>query len=91
MERLAAMPNVNIKISKHCFTEKAWLNENGEKTENAVQIIAKSVELIKLFTPKRCMFATNFPVDYGGLYGEWSMNALLNLFNEIASNFSSEE
>ena len=91
MKRLAAMPNVFMKISKHGCTEKVWLNENGEQSKNAKQVIAKSVELIKLFTPKRCMFATNYPVDYGGLVGAWDMNSLFNLFNEIANNFPPED
>ena len=54
-------------------------------------MIAKSIELIKLFTPQRCMFATNFPVDNADIFGTWTMKDMLKTFHAIAKDFTPEE
>ena len=83
MQRFAAMKNVYMKISFFARTDAKW--EQGDV------VIAKSIELIKLFTPARCMFATNFPVDNAALFGTWTMKDMLKTFHEIAKDFTPEE
>lgn len=57
VQALAELPNVMVKLSCLCLRdpgEGAWTVEsNGPIVE----------ELIDLFGPRRCMFASNFPVD----------------------------
>ena len=55
MKRFAAMPNVYMKISFFARTDPKW--------EDPDYMLQASIDLVKLFTPKKCMFATNFPVD----------------------------
>ena len=74
------MPKVYMKISFFASTDVEW--KNGDI------VIAKSIDLIKLFTPQRCMFATNFPVDNSINYGSWTMKKMLETFHEIAKEFT---
>ena len=83
MKRFAAMPKVYMKISFFGRTDAKW--EQGDV------VIAKSIELIKLFTPAKCMFATNFPVDNAEVFGTWTMKHMLDTFHTIAKDFTPEE
>ena len=83
MKRFAAMPKVYMKISHFARTDAEW--KEGDI------VIAKAIELIKLFTPQRCMFATNFPVDNSPIFCTWTMKKMLETFHEIAKGFSPEE
>ena len=83
MKRFAAMPNVYMKVSFFALTDPKW--EKGDV------VIDKSIELVKLFTPQRCMFATNFPVDNTEIFGAWTMKDMLKTFHQIANNFKPEE
>jgi predicted TIM-barrel fold metal-dependent hydrolase len=54
MARVAAEPNVAVKISGLGLPGAAWtLEANGPVIRDTVAI----------FGPRRCMFASNFPVD----------------------------
>ena len=84
MKRFASMPKVYMKISFFAWTDPDW--KDGQI------VIEKAVELIKLFGPKRCMFATNFPVDNADRFsGGWTMKKMIETFKEIAKNFTEEE
>ena len=83
MKRFAAMPNVYMKISFFGRTDAKW--EQGDV------VIAKSIELIKLFKPQKCMFATNFPVDNAEVFGTWTMKHMLDIFHTIAKDFTPAE
>eukprot|EP01060_Flectonema_neradi_P013287 TRINITY_DN20034_c0_g1_i1.p1 TRINITY_DN20034_c0_g1~~TRINITY_DN20034_c0_g1_i1.p1 ORF type:complete len:307 (+),score=51.33 TRINITY_DN20034_c0_g1_i1:52-972(+) len=52
---LATLPQVFMKLSMMCYTDKEF------HTNEAVGKLVAF--LIKTFTPARCMFASNFPVD----------------------------
>ena len=82
MKRFAAMPNVFMKISFFARTDREW--KDGDT------VIEKAIELVKLFTPERCMFATNFPVDNADLFGTWTMKKMVETFNTIAKDFTPE-
>lgn len=82
MRRFAALPNVYIKISFFGRINPEW-NE-------AEFVIEKCKELVKIFTPQRSMFATNFPVDCLEMFGSWTMTKLLTTFNAIASDLNEE-
>jgi predicted TIM-barrel fold metal-dependent hydrolase len=83
MKRFAAMPNVYMKISFFGRTDAEW--------KDGATVIEKSIELIKLFTPQRCMFATNFPVDNADVFGTWTMKRMVETFNAIGKGFTPEE
>jgi len=55
MRKLAALPNVNIKISMLCYTDKDF-----DKSPVVLDAIS---HILSLFGDDRCCFATNFPVD----------------------------
>ena len=83
MKRFAAMPNVYMKISFFGRTDASW--------ENGAKVLEKAVELVKLFTPQRCMFATNFPVDNADMFGAWTMQRMVDAFHAIDKDFTPEE
>ena len=84
MKRFAAMPKTYMKISYFAETDPDW--KNGDT------VIEKAVELIRLFGPNRCMFATNFPCDNAERFaGGWTMKKMLDTFKEIGKNFTEEE
>ena len=83
MKRFAAMPKVYMKLSFLGATDTKW--EKGDA------VIANTVKLAQLFTPKKCMFATNFPVDNADHNGNWTMKDMLKTFHEIANNFEPED
>ena len=70
---LARLPNTYIKISMLCYTDPNW---------DSNSIVLDAVHrIIKLFTPQRCLFATNHPVD---AKDGWPPKRLLAAFLEIA-------
>ncbi len=65
MARLAAAPNVAVKISGLGQPGRAWTAEANR------EVVLTTIDL---FGPERCMFASNFPVDslcgsFGAIYG----------------------
>jgi predicted TIM-barrel fold metal-dependent hydrolase len=78
MARLAACPNVAVKISGLGVPGKAWTAE-----ANRPVVLAT----IDLFGPGRCMFASNFPVD--SLCG--TFDEIYAGFEEITRGFTDGE
>ena len=71
-------PNTFIKLSEFGVKDKNWDYSQNE------QIIK---ELIDLFSPQRCMFASNFPVSKIKI----SFKDLYNNYKKIVKSFSSDE
>ena len=71
-------PNTFIKLSEFGVKDKDWNYSQNE------QIIK---ELINLFSPQRCMFASNFPVSKIKI----SFKDLFNNYKKIVKSFSSDE
>ena len=73
IQHLAAQPNVSCKLSGLVMFNHQWSKE----------IFAPYlVECLRSFTPKRCMFGSNFPVDKVHA----SFEELVNVYRDIAEN-----
>merc|ERR1719277_3001109 len=57
MTALSKLSHVYVKISYLCYTDK----ENFDQRDGRVHEMVK--EVLRLFGPERCMFASNYPVD----------------------------
>jgi len=78
MQTLSSEPNTYIKLSEFGVKGMEWsFNENSS-------II---LELIDLFSPKRCMFASNFPVSKIKI----TFENLYNNYKKIVEKFSLDE
>ena len=78
MTELAPCPNVSVKISGIGVPGRPWsVQANREIVETTIE----------LFGPRRCMFASNFPVD--GLCG--TFGEILGGFDTITRGFSADE
>jgi predicted TIM-barrel fold metal-dependent hydrolase len=77
MTALARLPHVSVKISGLGMVDHCW---------TVASISPVVLELIDLFGPERCMFASNFPVD--GLHS--SYDRLWDAFDEITVALSSD-
>ena len=84
MKALAALPNVYMKLSMLFFAQHGYHQDTQKETKikNMVH------EVINLFGCKRCMFASNYPVDK--LQGV-DINTLYQLFLNWTENFSTPE
>ena len=71
-------PNTFIKLSEFGVKGKAWNYSQNEKIIH---------ELIDLFGPQRCMFASNFPVSKIKI----SFDHLYKSYKQIVKNFSDDE
>lgn len=78
MHILAKAPNIACKISGLGMGDWTWTTQS---------IRPYVEEAIAAFGVKRCMFASNFPVDK--LFS--SYDAIFNAFKEITENFSADE
>ena len=56
----AAGPHVSVKISMLAYTDPDWDNASGSGTTVVPGLVK---EVIAMFGAKRCMFASNFPVE----------------------------
>ena len=78
IKALSLEPNTFIKLSEFGVKGEEWnFNENAS-------II---YELIDLFSPKRCMFASNFPVSKLKI----TFDNLFNNYKKIVEKFSIDE
>jgi hypothetical protein len=85
MEALAKLPNTYMKISMLCRIDKSF--DQKAEVEEAIH------KIIKLFGTNRCMFASNYPVDYGlpDVFGSWTSDKLFSYFMKIAATYSESE
>lgn len=78
ISRLAAAPNMTVKLSGFGMVESSW---------NASSIRPLVLHCIECFGPERAMFASNFPVDrLMATYGQ-----LWAAYDEIVSDFTIAE
>jgi len=78
IKALSLEPNTFIKLSEFGVKGEEWnFNENASKI----------YELIDFFSPKRCMFASNFPVSKLKI----TFNNLFNNYKKIVEKFSIDE
>lgn len=78
IRRLSSLPNVFVKLSGFGMMK-------GGCSDEAVRPIV--LETIEAFSPRRCMFASNFPVD--GL--QCSFDGLFAAYRRAAAGFSDDE
>lgn len=78
IRRLAAADNVICKISEVGMADKSWTIDS---------IRPWILECLEAFTPARCLFGTNWPVDK--LYS--SYDALLDVYRRLVSELSGSE
>ncbi len=78
LKMLSREPNTFIKLSEFGVKDQEWNYKENRK------II---LDLIDIFSPSRCMFASNFPVS--GL--KITFNDLYNNYKKIVENFSFDE
>merc|ERR1719217_1367039 len=76
MASLAALPNVYVKLSMLCYTNKDW-----DKSKAVVGAVHR---VIKLFGIDRCFFASNFPVD---VKDGWPGERLIPAFVDMALEY----
>ena len=78
ISELAELPNVYCKLSGFGMFDHGW---------SAASIRQIALHAIDVFTPVRCMFGSNFPVDslYAGYADIWAA------YNDITSGFSDSE
>ena len=75
---LANEGNVYIKLSEFGVKNQDW---NYEENRRII------LDIIDIFSPSRCMFASNFPVSSLKI----SFDDLYNNYNKIVKNFSLNE
>jgi predicted TIM-barrel fold metal-dependent hydrolase len=78
LRAVAAEPNTTVKISALGTNDHTW------SIDSIRRII---LDTIDVFSPARCMFASNFPVD--GLYS--TFGRLFEAFDKITAGFSQSE
>ena len=78
LRRLAANPNVHCKISGLAMFNHQW-------SLDQVRPIIESC--IEIFSPQRCMFGSNFPVDK--LHKTW--DEVWDCYESIAAQYSADE
>ena len=74
MKKFSNRPNVFVKISMMQLLDEDWDKVMyGEKESESPKVHGWAKRLIDLFTPDRCMFASNFPVEKAS---NWSIERL---------------
>ncbi len=77
MAALAALPQVRVKLSMLCYTDKDW---DAAGSVGRARVFAAVKRVLDLFGVDRCFFASNFPVD---IKDGWPASRLLPAFTEI--------
>jgi len=83
MSLLAKLPNVSVKISMLTFTKPKW--EHDKQSNELMKSLVN--EVISMFGTKRCMFASNYPVDEVDI----APNVLYKAFLEMVSHLTPEQ
>lgn len=90
MEALAACPNVTAKIGGFAvgLQRPSYLADPPPTVEQMAAVWRPYIDVaIELFSPERCMFESNFPVDAGGC----SYADLWNVFKYLTAGHSAQE
>jgi predicted TIM-barrel fold metal-dependent hydrolase len=83
IKELSLFKNTHMKVSFFGLTDPTWEHEQ--------LVLDKAEEIIKLFTSKRCMFATNFPCDSTEKFGSWTGKGMVETFKKLAARFEPYE
>lgn len=85
---LARYPNVSMKLSGVGMAQMGFGWDSAPDSERLAAAVRPFVlAAVEAFSPARCMFASNFPVD-GVSFG---YGVLWNAFKRVAAEFSAEE
>jgi len=84
LKLLAQLPNVYMKLSMKEFIQPGWITDTVKRKF----ILDLVREVIRLFSPSRCMFASNWPVEHRL---NITLVDLYYAFEEIASVFTEKE
>lgn len=88
---LAALPNVRAKLGGLAMPDNGWKYETQDKPPSSDQIVADQADwyhyTIEKFSPERCMFESNFPVDRASL----SYHVFWNACKKMAERYSDGE
>lgn len=91
MQRLAKLPNVNVKIGglamPFCAFDSFMSEPEAPSTVLAEHWKPYVETTIELFGAQRCMFESNFPVDRGAC----TYATLWNALKRLAANYSKDE
>jgi len=83
LRELSGLAHVSIKLSMLWFTKAGWPSD----PETEVLVSGFVHEVINMFGTKRCMFASNLPVDNLHV----APDVLINAFKKIVSNLSESD
>jgi len=84
MKNLGKLPNVYVKLSMLSFIKFGW--ETDAEGKKFITNLVR--EVIGIFGTKRCMFASNFPVD---IMSSPHPGVLYDAFQEMVADLSAEE
>jgi L-fuconolactonase len=91
MRELARCPNVTVKlggVARDACASGAQTFGEGPMSQRIAAAIGDDFHyVIDAFTPQRCMFESNFPVDKSAV----TYSALWNSYKRIAARFSDDE
>ena len=91
MKTLSACENVSVKLGGRAMTSSGfgWSKRSQPPgSEELAEAIAPYFETcVDFFTPERCMFESNFPVDKAGC----SYTVLWNAYKRFARRYSEAE
>jgi predicted TIM-barrel fold metal-dependent hydrolase len=91
LAEIAQLPNVYMKLSGLGIAEMGLdprTLSGPLRSDELVQIWGEDVRyVIDLFTPNRCMFASNFPVDRRG----FAYGTVWNAYKKVTQNYTSDE
>jgi predicted TIM-barrel fold metal-dependent hydrolase len=85
MQALAQLPHVNLKVSGLCSVLSDWANPDSPSYNKVKEL---TLEMIRLFGPQRCMFASNFPVD--GAFGTPAVD-MYKTFGDYCKGMSQDD
>ena len=80
LKALADLEQVNLKISMLSYADKEWAG--NALVRDAVH------KAIELFGVRRCMFASNFPVEKAA---GWQADRLYSAFSDLAGQLSEQD
>ena len=91
ISEIAACPNVVAKLGGLAMPDNGFGWHEAERPPTSDEFVAAQsryyLHTIEQFTPERCMFESNFPVDRRSL----SYGVVWNAFKKLTAGFSDEE
>ncbi|KAL6056209.1 putative metal-dependent hydrolase, TIM-barrel fold [Balamuthia mandrillaris] len=63
MKALSQLPQVHVKLSMLGWVYPLWFEKDEQHQEAVQQVRDCMMQVVRMFGPERCMFASNMPVD----------------------------